>query len=706
MSADFLVELGTEELPPKALKNLMASFAETIENNLKAAELSFTAIKPFAAPRRLAVLVENLASETPAKELVVWGPPAAIAFDKEGQPTKAALAFAEKNGIAASELKAESDGKAEKLVARITAEGKKTVELLEAIVADALAKLPIAKRMKWGAKREEFVRPVHWLVMLFGSDVINASILGLTAGRTTRGHRFHYNNTIDLAKASDYASALKDTGFVVADFAERGATIKQQVEAEAKKVGGIAVIDAGLLDEVTSLVEWPVALTGKFEERFLAVPAEALIASMKEHQKYFHVVDANGKLKNNFITVANIQSKDAKQIIDGNERVIRPRLSDAAFFFETDKKTTLASLRERLKTIVFQAQLGTIYDKTERIAGLAKLIADNLSSKQDQVKDLLQDKRSLQQNAELAAQLCKSDLVTNMVGEFDDMQGIAGYYYAVNDGENAEVAAAMNEQYMPRFAGDQLPATTTGAIIALADRLDTITGIFGIGQQPTGSKDPFALRRASIAVLRILVEKNLALDLRDLLTFAKSQHKNLTVGDELVEQVLAYMLERFRAFFEDANIPAEVFQSVTAKQLSQPLDINQRVLAVNEFSKLPQAQALAAANKRVSNILAKQNAALSTEVNAALLQEDAEKTLAQAVSAKAAVVAPLFASREYTKALAALADLQQPVDAFFDSVMVMCDDQALQQNRLALLQQLRGLFLEVADISYLVPAKN
>lgn len=692
MSADFLVELGTEELPPKALKNLMTSFAETIEANLKTAELSFTAIKPFAAPRRLAVLVENLASETPSKELVVWGPPAAIAFDKEGQPTKAALAFAEKNGIAASELKAESDGKAEKLVARITTEGKKTVELLEAVITDALAKLPIAKRMKWGAKREEFVRPVHWLVMLFGSDVINASILGLTAGRTTRGHRFHYNNTIDLAKASDYASVLKDTGFVVADFAERGATIKQQVEAEAKKVGGVAVIDANLLDEVTALVEWPVALTGKFEERFLAVPSEALIASMKEHQKYFHVVDANGKLKNNFITVANIQSKDASQIIDGNERVIRPRLSDAAFFFETDKKTTLASLRERLKTIVFQAQLGTIFDKTERVAGLAKLIAGKLNA----------DAAS----AERAAQLCKSDLVTNMVGEFDDMQGIAGYYYAVNDGENAEVAAAMNEQYMPRFAGDQLPATTTGAIIALADRLDTITGIFGIGQQPTGSKDPFALRRASIAVLRILVEKNLALDLRDLLTFAKNQHKNLTVGDELVEQVLAYMLERFRAFFEDANIPAEVFQSVTAKQLSQPLDINQRVLAVNEFSKLPQAQALAAANKRVSNILAKQNAALSTTVNVALLQEDAEKTLAQAVNAKAAIVAPLFATREYTNALAALADLQQPVDAFFDSVMVMCEDPALQQNRLALLQQLRGLFLEVADISYLVPAKN
>ncbi len=692
MSADFLVELGTEELPPKALKNLMASFAETIENNLKAAELSFTAIKPFAAPRRLAVLVENLAAETPAKELVVWGPPAAIAFDKDGNPTKAALAFAEKNGITAADLKAENDGKADKLVARITTEGKKTVELLEAVVTDALAKLPIAKRMKWGSKREEFVRPVHWLVMLFGSEVVNASVLGLSAGRTTRGHRFHYNNSIELANASDYARVLKDTGFVVADFAERSATIKQQVEAEAKKVGGVAVIDPSLLDEVTALVEWPVALTGKFEERFLAVPSEALIASMKEHQKYFHVVDANGKLKNNFITVANIQSKDPAQIIDGNERVIRPRLSDAAFFFETDKKTTLESLRERLKTIVFEAQLGTIFDKTERVAKLASLIAKQLNA------DVA--------SAERAAQLCKSDLVTNMVGEFDDMQGIAGYYYAVNDGENEEVAAAMNEQYMPRFAGDQLPATTTGAIIALADRLDTITGIFGIGQQPTGSKDPFALRRASIAVLRILVEKNLSLDLRELLTFAKNQHQYLTVGEELVEQVLAYMLERFRAFFEDANIPAEVFQSVTAKQLSQPFDINRRVLAVNEFSKLPQAQALAAANKRVSNILAKQNANTNALVNTDLLKEEAEKNLAKAIAVKAGTVMPLFAAGEYTEALAKLADLQQPVDAFFDSVMVMCDDQALQQNRLALLQQLRGLFLEVADISYLVPAKN
>ncbi len=690
--SDFLVELGTEELPPKALKTLSAAFQESVEASLNSESLSFSSIKSFAAPRRLAILVENLAAQTPSKETVVWGPPAAIAFDAEGKPTKAALAFAEKNAIDPSQLKAESDGKVEKLVARISTQGKKTVELLEGIVSDALAKLPIAKRMKWGAKREEFVRPAHWLVMLYGTDIVKATILGLQSGRSTRGHRFHFNQAIDLAQASDYAKLLKTTGFVLADREERRALIQQQVEAEAKKIGGVAVIDPDLLDEVAALVEWPNALTGKFEERFLKVPAEALIASMKEHQKYFHVVDSSGKLIPNFITVANIKSSDPAQIIDGNERVIRPRLSDAAFFFETDKKTTLADLRDRLKTIVFQAQLGTVFEKTERVASLAKFIAGKLNADEA--------------TAARAGELCKSDLVTNMVGEFDNMQGIAGYYYALNDGENAEVAAAMNEQYMPRFAGDQLPATTTGAIIALADRLDTISGIFGIGQQPSGSKDPFALRRASIAVLRILIEKNIALDLRELLSFAKTQHKNLTAGDELVEQVLSYMLDRFRAFYEDEKIPAEVFQAVAAKNLSQPLDIHQRVLAVNEFSKLPQAQALAAANKRVSNILSKQSAEVGTQVNTTLLVEDAEKNLAQAVNAKVDAVTPLFAAREYTRALAMLADLQQPVDAFFEGVMVMCEDAALQKNRLALLNKLRGLFLEVADISYLVPAKN
>ena len=692
MSADFLLELGTEELPPKALKTLIAALEENIAAGLQAQELTYSAIKSFAAPRRLAIIVEQLIEATPQKELVVWGPPKTVAFDGAGKPTKAAIAFAEKNNISVDALAAESDGKVEKLVARVTTEGKETCSLLGEIVETALAKLPIAKRMRWGAKRTEFVRPAHWLVMLYGYDIVDATVLGLRANRCTRGHRFHYNQELQLESAEEYLSKLKTIGYVLVDMTERRELIKQQVEAEAKKVGGVAVIDADLLDEVTALVEWPVALTGKFEKRFLDVPAEALIASMKEHQKYFHVVDSKGKLLPHFITVANIESKNPALVIDGNERVIRPRLSDAAFFFETDKKVTLESLRERLKTIVFQAQLGTIYEKTERVAALAVYIAGQLKA----------DKKL----AERAGQLCKSDLVTNMVGEFDNMQGIAGYYYALNDGENVDVAAAMNEQYLPRFAGDELPATTTGAIIALADRLDTISGIFGIGQQPTGSKDPFALRRASISVLRILVEKKLNLDLRDLLNFAKAQHKALTVGDELVDTVLGYMLDRFRAFYEDAQIPAEVFQAVNAKQISVPLDIDLRVKAVYEFSKLPQAQALAAANKRVSNILSKQAGEIGAALNSDLLVEEAEKNLANAIIAKASVVAPMYVAHQYTEALASLADLQQPVDSFFDNVMVMCDNPVLQQNRLALLQQLRGLFLEVADISYLVPAKS
>lgn len=692
MSADFLLELGTEELPPKALKTLIAALEENIAAGLQAQELTYSAIKSFAAPRRLAIIVEQLIEATPQKELVVWGPPKTVAFDGVGKPTKAAIAFAEKNNIAVDALTTESDGKVEKLVARVTTEGKETCSLLGDIVETAFAKLPIAKRMRWGAKRTEFVRPAHWLVMLYGYDIVDATVLGLRANRCTRGHRFHYNQELQLESAEEYLHKLKTIGYVLVDMNERRELIKQQVEAEAKKVGGVAVIDADLLDEVTALVEWPVALTGNFEKRFLDVPAEALIASMKEHQKYFHVVDNKGKLLPHFITVANIESKNPALVIDGNERVIRPRLSDAAFFFETDKKVTLESLRERLKTIVFQAQLGTIYEKTERVAALAVYIAGQLKA----------DK----QLAERAGQLCKSDLVTNMVGEFDNMQGIAGYYYALNDGENAEVAAAMNEQYLPRFAGDELPATTTGAIIALADRLDTISGIFGIGQQPTGSKDPFALRRASISVLRILVEKKLNLDLRDLLNFAKTQHKALTAGDELVDTVLGYMLDRFRAFYEDAQIPAEVFQAVNAKQISVPLDIDLRVKAVFEFSKLPQALALAAANKRVSNILSKQTGEIDAALNSDLLAEEAEKNLAKAIIAKASVVAPLYVGHQYTEALASLADLQQPVDNFFDNVMVMCDNPALQQNRLALLQQLRGLFLEVADISYLVPAKS
>lgn len=692
MAKDFLVELGTEELPPKALRTLSKAFTQGIVDGLKAVELNHGTVKSYAAPRRLAVVVEQLEEQTPLKEVEVWGPPAKIAFDAEGNPTKAAEAFAKKNNINVSDLKAESDGKVEKLVHRSQAGGESAVDKLAGIVETSLDKLPIPKRMRWGASRIEFVRPAHWLVMLFGSEQVDATVMGIRTCRETRGHRFHYNQTIFLDSPSEYAEKLKSPGYVIADFEARQAMVKEQVTAEGEKAGGQAVIGDDLLNEVTALVEWPVALTGNFEERFLDVPAEALISSMKEHQKYFHVVDSNNKLLPKFITVANIESKDPAQVIDGNERVIRPRLSDAAFFFETDKKSTLEQQRERLKNIVFQAQLGTVFEKTDRVSKLAASIAKQLNA--DETK------------AQRAGVLCKSDLITDMVGEFDKMQGIAGYYYAVNDGEDEEVAKALNEQYLPRFAGDALPETMTGSIIALADRLDTLSGIFGIGQKPSGSKDPFALRRASLAVLRLLVEKEFNLDLKALLTEAADLHNNLS-DKGVVNNALGYMLERFRAWYEDENIAPEIFMAVAAKNLSEPLDINKRVHAVHQFSQMEEAQALAAANKRVSNILEKNGGADQTiaSIDSALLQEAAEKALAEQVAEKAQQVAPLFADRNYAEALASLASLRNAVDTFFDEVMVMADDEALRNNRIALLNQLRNLFLEVADISLLVPAK-
>lgn len=692
MTEDFLFELGTEELPPVALKSLLAALAAGVQEGLEKAGLGYKQIAPYASPRRLAILIEQLESTTEVKEVTVWGPPAKIAFDAEGNPSKAALAFASKNDVDVSALATENDGKADKLVAHVKAGGEKATDLLEGIFNDALAKLPIPKRMRWGARRTEFVRPVHWLVMLYGSEVVAGNILGLSAGRDSRGHRFHHDQTINLVNASDYVSALREA-YVLVDMAERRSLIIEQVNQQATQINGTAVIDEDLLDEVTALVEWPVALTGKFEERFLSVPAEALISSMAEHQKYFHVVDNDGKLKPNFITLSNIESKDAAQVIDGNERVIRPRLSDAAFFFDTDKKTPLSSQRERLKSIVFQAKLGSIFDKTERVASLASFIAGEIGADR--------------QKAQRAGELCKADLVTEMVLEFDKMQGIAGYYYALNDGEDPEVAEALTEQYLPKFAGDKLPKTTTGTLVALADRLDTIVGIFGIGQKPTGSKDPFALRRASVGALRLMVEQGINLDLRALLTQAAAGHAtNIPSPDTAVAESLSYMLERFRAWYEEDAIATEVYLAVAAKELSHPLDINARVIAVSEFAAMSEAQSLAAANKRVSNILSKLDALPAEAIDSSLLAEDAEKALAEAVTAKALAVAPLFEERRYSEALAALADLREPVDNFFDQVMVMADDEALRNNRLALLAKLRGLFLQVADISLLATTKG
>ncbi|MDZ7925092.1 MAG: glycine--tRNA ligase subunit beta [Marinagarivorans sp.] len=685
MSHAFLVELGTEELPPKALKGLSDAFTHSICEGLSAAGITFRSVSPFAAPRRLALLIEGLPANTPIKNETVWGPPTRVAF-KDGVATKAAEAFASKNGISLDQLQTAMDGKDEKICCQSQSGGEATASLMPALVEKALTDLPISKRMRWGASRTEFVRPVQWLAMLWDNEVIPAKILGVKSGNSSRGHRFHANQELVLTHAQSYESTLKD-GYVMASFEARKKLIAEQVTAQGLALGGTAVISDDLLDEVAALNEWPVALAGKFETEFLKVPAEALISSMAEHQKYFHVVDKNGKLMPHFITIANIESKDPAQVIAGNEKVIRPRLADAVFFFETDKKTSQQSRREKLRTVTFQGKLGSVFDKTERIAGLATFMAEQLGF------DAALAKR--------AGELSKADLVSGMVCEFTDLQGIAGEYYALNDGEPAEVAKALNEQYLPKFAGDALPSTNTGALIALADRLDTIAGIFGLGQIPSGSKDPFGLRRASIAVLRILVEKGYNLDLKTLLEKAASQYHDLPKGDETVGLALDYMLDRFKAWYGEANIPPEVFQAVSAKALTTPLDINNRVQAVDAFRQLVEAPALAEANKRVANIIAK-NGVVTAAIDPSLLELDAEKQLAAEVAALTQEVAPLFAKADYATALKVLSRLQKPVDAFFTDVMVMADDEAVRNNRLALLQQLRALFAEVADISCLV----
>ncbi|MBX2858945.1 MAG: glycine--tRNA ligase subunit beta [Cellvibrionaceae bacterium] len=687
MTHDFLVELGTEELPPTALETLSQAFAQEVIQRLKEKKLSFAQLSPFATPRRLALRIEGLAKFTPEEQLQVWGPPAKIAFDAAGEPTKAALSFASKNGISATQLKTASDGKQDKLLYIKQAGGEASKDLLVDIVAQALSSLPINKRMRWGASRDEFVRPVQWLVLLLDDEVLPAKLYGLESGRSSRGHRFHANRRIEIARPGDYREQLASKGKVMVDFQQRRTLILQQVEQAAAELGGHAVIDDALLNEVTALVEWPVALAGRFEASFLDVPAEALISSMKEHQKYFHLVDEQQQLMPYFITVANIESRDPAKVIDGNERVIRPRLADAKFFFETDKKTSLESRRDKLKTVVFQAELGSLYDKTARVEKLAAHIAQQLAVDSTPVTR--------------AAQLCKSDLISSMVYEFPEMQGIAGYHYALNDGESEAVAEALLQQYQPKFAGDVLPNSVTGAILALADRLDTIVGIFGIGAKPTGSKDPFGLRRASLGALRILVEKSFQLDLRDLLKVSRASFAEPLSNQQVEDDVLAYMIERFRAWFEEAGFAAEVFQAVSAKQLSVPLDINKRVHAVAAFSDLPEAQALAAANKRVSNILAKLDSAPPAEIDPSLLRDEAEKQLAQALGEKKQQVAPLLVASDYTAALQMLSTLRQAIDRFFDDVMVMVEEPALRNNRLALLSQLRELFLQTADISLL-----
>jgi glycyl-tRNA synthetase beta chain len=697
MSADFLIELGTEELPPKSLKKLANAFTDGIIKGLKDQGLSFNSFQSFAAPRRLAVVVTELDRQTPDKDIVNWGPPVKVAFDDNGEPSRAAEAFAKKNNLALEDLKSliENDGQQDKLCVRLTQAGKDTKGLLADIINQSLAQLPIPKRMRWGYKKEEFVRPAQWAVLLFDGEVIKQSILGMEASNTSRGHRFHANKDIQIQSPSTYQQQLKDA-YVIADFNDRKQIILEGVTELAESINGNACIDPDLLDEVAALNEWPVPLMGKFDKHFLSIPAQALISSMKEHQKYFHVLDAQQQLLPAFITVANIESTDPAQVIDGNERVIRPRLADAAFFYENDKKTTLESRRAALKNIVFQADLGTVFDKTQRVANIASQLAEQIGAKP--------------KLAQKAAELSKSDLVTDMVGEFDDLQGAMGRDYALNDGEDPEVAEAIFEQYLPRFSGDTVPTTDIGATLALADRLDSLVGIFSIGQQPSGSRDPFALRRASLGVLRIMLERNIDLNLTDLIAASSAQFdlgKRAKIsGDELEKQVLTYILDRFKSWYKEKGMQTEVFLSVAALSLSNPLDIDARVAAVHKFSLLPEATALAAANKRVSNILAKQlpegNAAA---LEPSLLQDTAEIQLADQLLALEELITPLLRQRDYNAVLEKLAGLRETVDQFFEDVMVMADDMALRQNRLALLAKLQQLFMHVADISLLAPAK-
>ena len=686
MKETFLVEIGTEELPPKALKALATSFADNVEAELNQAGLTFNKIEWFAAPRRLAVKVLNLATQQPSKEIEKRGPAVSAAFDAEGKPTKAAEGWARGCGITVEQAERIATDKGEWLVHRAKIEGQPTKNLLNDIVANALAKLPIPKPMRWADKTVQFIRPVHTVTMLLGDELIEGEILGVASARTIRGHRFLGEKEFEIQHADQYPQLLREKGSVVADFNERKAEILAKSQAKATALGGVADIEESLLEEVTSLVEYPNVLAAKFEERFLAVPAEALVYTMKGDQKYFPIYDKDGKLLPHFIFVSNINPEDPTAIIEGNEKVVRPRLTDAEFFFKTDLKQKLVDRLPRLETVLFQQQLGTLKDKTDRIEQLAGEIAKQIGA--DEAK------------AKRAGLLSKCDLMTNMVFEFTDTQGVMGMHYARHDGEDEEVAVALNEQYMPRFAGDELPKSLVASAVALADKFDTLTGIFGIGQAPKGSADPFALRRAALGALRIIVEKNLPLDLEDLVKKSAALFGDKLTNQNVVADVVDFMLGRFRAWYQDEGIAVDVIQAVLARRPTRPADFDARVRAVSHFRTLDSAEALAAANKRVANILAKAEGDIGA-IDVALCVEPAEQVLAQSVLSLAKEVQPLIAQGEYTAVLDKLAGLRQPVDNFFDNVMVNAEDAKLRQNRLAILNTLQGLFLQVADISLL-----
>lgn len=686
----FLVEIGTEELPPKALRTLMDAFGERLAAALDDARLDHGKVEVFASPRRLAVLVRDLAEHQVDRKAEQKGPPVDIAFDDQGNATPAALAFAKKCGVDIAELDRQETEKGAWLVHESIEQGQPASTLLPGLVNDALRALPIPRRMRWGSHDVEFVRPVHWVVMLHGDDVVEGDVMGIAAGRESRGHRFHSIGPIAIASPDTYLATLEKDGHVIADFARRRKLVRDGVETAAKAAGGQAVSDKALYDEVAALVEWPVPIVGSFDESFLELPRETVTSTLTGHQRYFPVADDRGALLARFVTVANLESKDPDTVRDGNERVIRPRLADAAFFWNSDRQRSLESRQETLREVVYQRGLGSLFDKSERVAAIAKAIATALGQ---------EDKHLLR-----AARLAKCDLITGMVGEFPDLQGTMGRYYAASDGEADEVSVAIGEQYLPRFAGDTLPASPDGRVLAVADKLDTLAGVFSIGKKPSGNRDPFGLRRAALGVVRILVECGLDVDLKAMLAVAVSvQPKSKADPQQLIDDLYAFIGDRLRRYFldRDAGLSVETFAAVEAREPSSLLDFDRRLAAVQTFARLEQAESLAAANKRIANILRKAGEPSDLKVRKKLLKEDAEKNLFDALGHVQEKIEPLLDVQNYAAVLNELAALREPVDRFFDDVMVMADDDAVRNNRLALLGELRSLFLNVADISRL-----
>jgi len=688
--ADLLVEIGTEELPPKALRGLMDAFAGNLGNEINEARLEHGELHAYASPRRLAVIVEALAAGQEDRRLSQKGPPVSVAYDDKGKPLPPATAFAKKCGVEVSDLGRVETEKGAWLVAETVEKGRPTAELLPALIEKALADLPIPRRMRWGDGEAEFVRPVHWVVLLHGTDVIEGSVMGIPCGNTTMGHRFHSSGPIRISKPSAYLQTLEEKGHVIADFDIRRKLVMDGVDRLAKKASGHVVDGEALYDEVAALVEWPVPVLGGFDEAFLELPREVVVSTLTGHQRYFPIAGDNDALLPCFVTVANLESKEPDKVRDGNERVIRPRLADAAFFWDSDRRKALSTRQEALRDVVYQRGLGSLYDKSMRTAEIATVIAASLEMDSAAV--------------ERAAGLCKCDLLTGMVGEFPDLQGTMGRYYAISDGEPDIVATAIGEHYQPRFAGDALPETDEGRVLAIADRLDTLAGIFTIGKKPSGNRDPFGLRRAALGVIRLSIECGLDLDLKTLIANSLGlQPAGKEDPGELAESLYTFITDRLRRYFldRDADLDTETFDAVMARQPASLVDFELRLQAVQTFLDLDEAQSLASANKRIANILRQAGATETTDISKTLLEEDAERALYDALVSAEVTVRPLLEKRDYTRALRELAALREPVDRFFDDVMVMADDDDVRTNRLALLGGLRALFLDVADISRL-----